>query len=171
MKAWKAEQDSKKQQAIINGALSITNIMATSPFFAWIVAIPAALATVAIQVAKISSAKPPKFAEGGSVAKRIGYIEGKPHSAGGEVIEVEGNEFVMKSQAVNKYGIPFMEKVNNMEMPMPMQVKQVAIDYNKIGEAVANSLEKNPLLRVNIDKRGVTVHKGGYELKNNYISL
>lgn len=173
LRAWRAEQDAKKSQAIINGALALTDILAKNAGNPFVVAIlsAAAIAKTALEVATISSQKPPKFAEGGSVAKRLGYIDGKPHSAGGEVIEVEGNEFVMRKEAVNKYGIPFMEKINNMEMPKPSQPKQVKLDYTKIGQAFAQELRNNPTLQVKIDKRGVSVHKGGYELKNNYIDF
>lgn len=66
------------------------------------------------QVALIASAPLPKFRDGGSVRKRLGLIKGKKHEQGGVPIEVEGDEFVMKSQATKKYGVKMLEDINNL---------------------------------------------------------
>lgn len=171
LRAWKAEQEAKRSQAIINGALAVGNVMATTPFPAWIFTIPLAIAKTAAEVAIISAQKPPKFKEGGSVAKRLGYIDGKPHSAGGEVIEVEGGEYVMRTEAVKKYGLPMLDAINKMEIPKPNESKSIGIDYNKMGDIIAEKLNKNPMVRVQIDKRGVNTYMGNYERKNNYIDF
>jgi hypothetical protein len=65
-------------------------------------------------VALIASAPLPKFRDGGSVRKRLGLIKGKKHEQGGVPIEVEGDEFVMKSQATKKYGVKMLEDINNL---------------------------------------------------------
>jgi hypothetical protein len=76
IKAWQQEKEAKKQQAIINGALAITNILATMPKFdfgvASAIAIGVAIASTAVQVAKINSAPIPKFKHG----KQKGGYEG-----------------------------------------------------------------------------------------------
>jgi len=96
IKAFNDDKRTKIQQAIINGALAVTNAIATAPTILAGLALAAGVAiTTSLQIATIQRTQPPKFKDGGSVAKRLGYIEGKPHSAGGELIEVEGNEFVM----------------------------------------------------------------------------
>lgn len=89
-------------QAIINGALAVTNILAntidpTGVYKAILVA--AAIATTVAQVATIQSQK---FAKGG-------VIKGKSHAAGGvpmhvsntgQSVELEGGEAVLSKQAV-----------------------------------------------------------------------
>lgn len=67
------------------------------------------------QVALISSAPLPKFKKGGSVAKRLGLIKGAKHEQGGVPIEVEGDEFVMKSEATKKYGVKMLDDINNLK--------------------------------------------------------
>jgi hypothetical protein len=66
------------------------------------------------QVALIAAAPLPKFREGGSVAKRLGLIKGAKHEQGGVPIEVEGDEFVVKSQATKKYGVKMLDDINNL---------------------------------------------------------
>ena len=66
------------------------------------------------QVALIAAAPLPKFRDGGSVAKRLGLIKGKKHEQGGVPIEVEGDEFVVKSQATKKYGVKMLDDINNL---------------------------------------------------------
>jgi len=76
-RAWKSEQRASIAQAIINGALAITKVMAQtgvlSPF-----AIPAIVAGTALQVGTIALQKMPQFAEGGfSNEDPAGYV-GQP---------------------------------------------------------------------------------------------
>lgn len=63
--AWKADQEAKKEQAIINGALAITNALATAPTVLAGIALAALIGLeTAVEVTKISQAKPPKFRHG-----------------------------------------------------------------------------------------------------------
>ena len=68
-KAWKDEQKAAIAQAIINGALAITMILATTPKFDFGVStailIGASIVSTIAAVAKISAQKPPQFMEGG----------------------------------------------------------------------------------------------------------
>lgn len=82
------EKKYKKQQAIINGALAITNILATTPDptgTLTAIRIAGAVATTAAQVALIDAQK---FEKGG-------WIGGKRHREGGTLIEAEKDEFVV----------------------------------------------------------------------------
>jgi hypothetical protein len=172
LKAWKSEQSAKEAQAIMNGALAATNIFANSVPPAWPFLLGAVLLQTAAQVALIKNQKPPKFEKGGSVAKRLGLINGKPHSAGGEVIEVEGNEFVFRKEAVKKYGVSMLEQMNNLQLSIPKEPSRaVAINYNKLGEVIGDKLKENPMLRVSIDKRGVNTSIGGTQIMNNYVDF
>lgn len=98
LKAWKAEQAAKLQQAIINTALAVTMALTSAPWpFNLISAGGAALAGAA-QVALIAGAKAPEFEKGG-------IIQGPRHSAGGvnlvnnqtgkAIGEVEGGEALL----------------------------------------------------------------------------
>jgi len=174
IKAFNDDKRTKIQQAIINGALAVTNAIATAPTILAGLALAAGVAiTTSLQIATIQRTQPPKFKDGGSVAKRLGYIEGKPHSAGGELIEVEGNEFVMKGKAVNKYGVDFLDSINNLQMetmPRSSSNKPI-IDYDKLGEVIGRNISQKSPVSVSIDKRGVNVYHGTNKILNNYINL
>lgn len=82
------EKKQKLAQAVINGALAITNILATMPMFdfgiAQGIAIATAIASTATQVGVISSAK---FAKGG-------VLKGKSHAEGGvQLFSKNGNHY------------------------------------------------------------------------------
>ena len=98
------EKKQKLTQAVINGALAITNILATMPMFdfgiAQGIAIATAIASTATQVGVISSSK---FAKGG-------ILQGKSHENGGIQLfskngqhygEAEGGEVIL-TKAVSK---------------------------------------------------------------------
>lgn len=75
----------------------------------------AALILKLITQAKANASKfaPPKFRFGGSVGDYFsGYVKGNSHAAGGRMIEVEGNEFVMRREAVQGQN-GFLKNMNN----------------------------------------------------------
>ena len=41
-----------------------------------------------------------------------GKLKGKPHSEGGKDINVEGGEFIVKKDSVNKQTEPILEEIN-----------------------------------------------------------
>lgn len=65
-----------------------------------------ATAFATAQVALIAKAPLPKFRHGGLVV-------GNKHEQGGVHAELEGNEFVLKREAVSKYGTKALDKINN----------------------------------------------------------
>jgi len=117
IKRKQAEADKRKaiMDATINTAVAIVKTFATMGFIAGIV--PAALmaALGAAQIALIAAQPIPKFAKGGAVPSSDinGMISGKPHAAGGVLIEAEGNEFITrKSQAMKGDNLGLLEAIN-----------------------------------------------------------
>jgi hypothetical protein len=69
----------------------------------------------AAQIALIAATPIPKFAKGGAVPSSDiqGIINGRPHEAGGVLIEAEGNEFITrKSQAMKGDNLGLLEAIN-----------------------------------------------------------
>lgn len=86
------------------------------------------------QVAILSASPLPKFKEGGSVEKRFkgsGYVIGKSHEQGGVNAELEGNEYVVKGNAVKKYGVRFLDEVNSLKFNPILSMPKKALTYHK----------------------------------------
>lgn len=113
IKRKQAEADKRKAlfDATVNTAVAtITGFVKGGPVLA---AIAAALG--AAQIALIAATPIPKFAKGGAVPSSDiqGMINGRPHAAGGVLIEAEGDEFlVKKSQAIKPDNRGLLEAVN-----------------------------------------------------------
>lgn len=117
IKRKQAEADKRKAilDAIINTAVGVVKAVALSPLtggmpFAAIVA-----ALGAAQIALIAAQPIPKFAKGGAVPSSDiqGMISGRPHAAGGVLIEAEGNEFITRrSQAMKGDNLGLLEAIN-----------------------------------------------------------
>jgi myosin heavy subunit len=165
---FQSEKQAAIAQALINGALAVTNILATTPKADFGAATFALLALntiqTAAQVAVISSQKAPKFAKGG-------WIDGKPHSQGGTLIEAEKDEFVVRKSAATK-NRSFLEAFNNTGnvakaldligyMPqirdndMIVMENKTNIDYSKLGRAVAREMAKLPQSELEVNYRGL----------------
>lgn len=175
-KQFRAEQQAAIAQAIINGALAVTNILATTPKADFGVATFALLALNAVQtaaqVAVISSQKAPKFAKGG-------WIGGKPHSQGGTLIEAEKDEFMVRKsvarqnksflEAFNKTGnvpkaldlVGFMPSIKDNDL-IVMENK-TNIDYSKLGRAVAREMSKLPQSELEVNYRGLLTSISGQQ--------
>jgi len=61
----------------------------------------------------VATAPLPKYRHGGQVFKGNGFVKGRSHSEGGVNAELEGNEFVMRREAVAMYGVNNFNKLNN----------------------------------------------------------
>jgi hypothetical protein len=171
-RAWEAQKQAATMQAIINGALTIGNILATMPGGPLNPATIASLAAAAIatgaQIAIIESAQPPKFADGGMVG-------GQLHSSGGTLIEAERGEYVINRQSTSDY-LPSLKVLNSGEveptfanniltalangtfdLAAQFQTKQSAssdgINYDKLDRIMAKHKSN---LNVNIDEQGLT---------------
>lgn len=141
-------------QAVINTALAITQALG-NPFR---IALVAALG--AAQIAIIARQPIPKFRKGGE-------ITGKRHESGGVHIEAEGGEYIMRREAVDKYGKDFMKKVNNLALPQsiaaPVLTPNVinlmgnkGIDHEKLGVTISRELAKQPKVMIQMDQNGFT---------------
>lgn len=104
-------------KAFMQVPMVVLNALTTVPFPANIV-----LATlyggIALAQAALVAKNKPKFRDGGLVSrlfKGSGLVKGNNHEQGGVNAELEGNEFVIKKKAVDKYGVGFFDKVNNLE--------------------------------------------------------
>ena len=112
-----AEADKRKAiiDATVNTAIAVVKAFATTgpiagPVFAAIVG-----ALGAAQIALIAAQPIPKFAKGGAVPSSDinGMISGRPHAAGGVLIEAEGNEFITRrSQAMKGDNLGLLEAIN-----------------------------------------------------------
>lgn len=164
LKAWQEEQKAKEEQAIINGALAITNILATMPKFdfgiASGIAIAASIVSTAEQVRVIAGAKPPQFAKGKNISD---YFEGYGEvGEAGREFHISGNHVELVDKATLKWigkddiilPNPLTEHILNMPLPIvsaanvakvqqQYQTNQSAtIDYEKLGKVAAKHLGK-----------------------------
>jgi len=107
--------------------------------------------------ANIQQIKAQKFAEGG-------VIQGNSHAQGGVPFtvagrggfEAEGGEFIHKTKAVEHYGLPFMNALNNLQLPkMFAEGGYVApVTASSISQQVSDGVSE--LVSVN-ENRGVQV--------------
>ena len=111
IKRKQAEADKRKAifDAIVGTAVAVIGALPNFVLAAIVGALGAA------QIALIAAQPIPKFAKGGAVPSSDinGMISGKPHAAGGVLIEAEGNEFITrKSQAMKGDNLGLLEAIN-----------------------------------------------------------
>jgi hypothetical protein len=172
-KAWEAEQDAKKKQAIINGALAITQIWATNagnPVYAGILTAASIIAT-ATQVRVIDSQPVPKFAKG----KNLDGYEGMAiiGEAGRELRldsdgsmkmynratldHVNADSIILPNnltEALLKTNIPAMN-LRNMNAVTKQNISaKLDIDYKKLARTLGEELKNSQKVSVNIDEKG-----------------
>jgi len=93
-------------QGVVLGSKAVNEAM--SFMFAPGIGLPMIIASlVALEGAK-AGVRAMKFEQGG-------LIQGGSHTQGGVNINAEGGEFVMRRDAVEKLGVPFMESINKFE--------------------------------------------------------
>jgi len=117
IKRKQAEADKKKAMLdiVINTAVAVVKAFATTgpiagPVFAAIVG-----ALGLAQLALVAAQPLPKFEKGGAIPSSDiqGMISGRPHAAGGVLIEAEGNEFITRrSQAMKGDNLGLLEAIN-----------------------------------------------------------
>lgn len=172
-KAWEADKVAKKEQAIINGALAITNIWATqgaNPVLAGILTAASIIAT-ATQVRVIDSQPTPKFAKG----KNLDNYEGMAviGEAGRElrfdsdgsvkmynratIDHVNADSIILPNhltEALLKTNIPAMNLRNMSAVTKQNVTAKMDIDYKKLAKTLGEELKNSQKVSVNIDEKG-----------------
>jgi hypothetical protein len=165
LKAFEEDKKMKRNQAIINGLLGITQAFATAPWPLSIIFAAVVAATTALSVAKIASTQP-GFKKGGYTGnKRENEVAGFVH----------GQEFVAHAEATRKYK-PALEAINQLKFdeylakiapiprtmtPLPEWAAPAAsgsgIDYDRLGRSVAEH-QKAPSMIMNFDEDGASAY-------------
>lgn len=175
-RAWEAQKEAAIAQAIINGALAITNILATMPGGPLSPATIASLAAAAIatgaQVAVISNTKPPKFADGTEFL--VGAGTGRSDS---NLAYLSHGERVVPA-GVNSDYYPALSAIHNREvepsfanniltslangtfdLAAQFQSKQSHTDSGLDYERLSKVLERNKSsVHINLDEQGFNKH-------------
>lgn len=151
-RAWKADQQAAKTQAIMNGAIAVLNALATRPFIpAGLIAAGVATAMTAAQVAVIGQQRMPQFAKGTKNAPRGFALVGEK---GPEIVFMQGGERVYTHTETKSImggwkqptiTLPQTSNVvtNNTTMP--------EFDYERMGKEVAKNI---PQTGLNVDENG-----------------
>jgi len=195
IRAFEAEKEAKKEQAIINGALAITNILATVPKFDFgvmtAILIGAAIASTALQVNAINRAKTPKFRHGKVNIEGPGTATSDSIPAmisrGESVINAEAtSKWKDALQAINsnKFEHYMMNKMSDFVFPQipegfqpVMQAQE--IDYNRLAREIAKEMKgiipASKQIDFSISENGITtiVREGNSrtEYKNKRYSM
>lgn len=144
--------------AAINTALSIINAMATTPFPASIAMAALAGAMGAAQIGIIAAKPLAQYAKGRKGGKGEYALVGE---RGPEIMYVPDgasivpNHYMGDMAAWEKFGVPALP--NDISTAMMMQ----AIDYDKLGKAVAANIPHQQAVSVNVDRSGVTIDTNG----------
>jgi hypothetical protein len=193
IKAFNADKEAKKEQAVINGLLAITNVWASNAGNPILAAILTALtiANTAIQVSKINSTQPPKFRHGQVDIQGPGTTTSDSIPA-----LISKGESVIKADATAKWKDALIAINNDAFEPylfdlfkdfvfpkVPDNIQPLsaapAIDYDKLAMAVANKMAgiipAPTQVHNTIDSDGLhSFIKNGNsktEIKNQYFSM
>lgn len=158
MEAAKKEKQAAKTQALINGALAITNALATvQPFWAALVAAGVAAASTAVQIAKINSTPIPQFAKGTKNApKGMAWVG----EEGPELVKLNGGEAIYTARESQHIYDQWAANIptNSAEMMGAYMVDSkggLQIDYDKLGKAVAEHIPASTIVQNTIDSDGL----------------
>lgn len=167
-KAYEEDKKAKKAQAVINGALAITNVIATTPYPASLVAAASTAILTAEQVRVIQQTPIPQFAKGTKKAPSGFKLVGEE---GPELIYDKGGYPIIphreSMQILKNYGIQSHTMSNAMlEKGGVFNHSTMTIDYNKLGEVITDKLSKHQKVMVSIDKHGIkTMLQSGNDVR------
>ena len=167
-KAWKADQEAKAEQAIINGLLGFTASLASQGYPAGLVTGLLAIATAGIQAGLILSKPVPEFAKGTEFVELNGAPKGTdtihaminegerivPTHINKQLAGIKNEDLPKLLQAAYYPPIPHAPDMGGLNAV----VLQPTIDYNKLGDIIADKLRSNPQTHINIDKGGFALH-------------
>ncbi|MDF2381328.1 hypothetical protein JMG10_07620 [Nostoc ellipsosporum NOK] len=193
IRAFNAEKEAKRTQAIINGLLGVTQAIATNPFPYSLIVAAIVAASTAVQVAKINSQPVPRFRTG---KKKGGYEGFGIVDDGGKIepiLRSDGTLEIASGTPKNRLTylhrddivFPSMEHMyKHFSIPaMPDIPEHLVggreIDYDRLAEAMAAKMAgvipAPKSTHVNIDKDGIKtlVVEGGNqtEVKNTHITM
>lgn len=172
-KAWEADKQAKKEQAIINGALAITKIWADvgGNYILGAILTAASVISTATQVRTIDSQPTPKFAKG----KNLDSYEGMAviGEAGRElrfdsdgsvkmynratIDHVNADSIILPNhltEALLKTNIPAMNLRNMNAVTKQNVTAKTEIDYKKLAKTLGEELKNSQKVSVNIDEKG-----------------
>lgn len=159
--------------AIINGALAVTNALATvKPFYAAIIAAAGAGITAGLQVAKIRNTPIPQYFTGTRSAKK-GYAW--VGERGPEIVKLNGGEIIYNDRESTKIGKvwdnvgvhsdPDAILAGNLPKQSARELSDYhvtksgeIIDYEKLGKSIAKYMPENKAVSVNADIDGFSIH-------------
>jgi hypothetical protein len=170
LKAWKADQKAKAEQAIINGLLAFTTSMAQQGYPAGLVTGLLAIAQAGVTVGTILSKAPPKFAKG------VISLDGPGTETSDSIAAyLSRGESVITAERTKQYK-PVLEQIQAgiyQPLPIPMlstfprlhdlsaytppshgEGSGLGIDYDKLGRAVALALPKSKVQKLSFDRKG-----------------
>jgi hypothetical protein len=192
IKAFQADKEAKKEQAIINGLLAVTLAFASTPFPASLITAAIVAASTAIQVARINATPTPKFKSG-----KID-IDGPGTTTSDSIPAwISRGESVIKADSTAKWKDALIAINNDAFEPylfnkfkefvfptVPDYVQThtalgAAIDYDKLATAVADKMKgvipASNSTHVTIDKDGIKTmlvsEHSKTEIKNQYFSM
>lgn len=163
-RAYEQDKQAKLAQAAINGALAITNILATRPKSDFgigdAIMIATAVASTAAQIAVIASTPVPQFARGGKNIPAGMKLVGEQ---GPELIWTPGGETVIPHGDTAKILEAWSIPVPNVNPALKTDAAIAAalpagIDYNKLAQAFAQELRNNPSVNISMDNNGFAMH-------------
>ncbi len=165
LQQWRADQKAKEEQAIINGALAITNALATAPtILAGLPLAAMAAATAAVQVATIAAQKPPQFAKGtptGSPNTPAGTKLVGEH--GPELIYTPGGERIITAPdtaaILAKYDVPALPNLSpQLMLKANAPYAAPLINEKSLARHLATEMAKQTRPIIQFDKNGFTTH-------------
>jgi phage-related tail protein len=163
-RAYEQDKQAKLAQAAINGALAITNILATRPKSDFgvgdAIMIASAIASTAAQIALITSTPVPQFARGGKNIPAGMKLVGEQ---GPELIWTPGGETVIPhgdtAKILEAWSIPLPNVNPALKTDMAIAAALPAgINYNKLAAVLAQELRNNPSVNISMDNAGFAMH-------------
>lgn len=167
LKAWKADQKAKEEQAIINGLLAFTTTLAGGVFPFSLIPASIALATAGVEAGLIASRPAPKFATGtpGSMVAPAGFKW--VGEQGPELINTPGGEKIIthpdSMALMAKYQIPNVNLAPLLQGTGVTVAAGQPIDYDRLGKVIAGNIPSHANNHIHIDETGFSkfVVKGG----------